>query len=116
MSTKESRPLAFSRSWSFRKMARGVVFATVAFLAFTGPLSCPGAEGAAGLSATNKPDEGNSQEMRNYLQLQEQLHATQLAVERARKESTETAVATGEALAARMTARMTAIEQSLGSH
>jgi tetratricopeptide (TPR) repeat protein len=70
---------------------------------------CAAAEGAAGLSSTGKVEEAISQEMRTYLQLQEQLHATQLAVERSRNESAEAAKQTAELLAA----RIQSIEQSL---
>jgi tetratricopeptide (TPR) repeat protein len=53
--------------------------------------------------------ETNSLELRTYLQLQEQLHATQLAIERNRKESEYAAAQATEALAG----RLQAIEQSL---
>ena len=59
---------------------------------------------------SNAP-ETNSLELRTYLQLQEQLHATQLAVERNRKESLEAAAQTAEVL----TTRLQGIEQSLGT-
>lgn len=51
----------------------------------------------------------SSQELRVYLQLQEQLHATQLAVERIRKEAAELAAQNNETLSS----RLQAIEQSL---
>ncbi len=69
------------------------------------------AEGAAGLAATNKPEEVVTQEMRTYLQLQEQLHATQLAIESNREAGTAITLKTAEALAE----RMQAIEQSLSA-
>jgi len=54
--------------------------------------------------------ETNSQEiLRAYLQLQEQLHLTQLAIEQDRKEARETAAQTAEAMAG----RLQAIEQAL---
>ena len=80
-----------------------------------------GAEGAAGLIATNKADEAVSPETRNLLQLQEQLRATQLALEHNRKESIENAIQTTEALSTGMkattelSARMKALENSLNS-
>jgi len=80
------------------------------------------AEGGAGLSATGKVEEAVSPEMRTYLQLQEQLRATQLAIERNRKESTETALQTAEALASGMKAttdtlanRMKVLEEALST-
>ena len=83
--------------------------AALLFLLSLGPSG--GAEGAAGLSATNKTDEVVTQEMRSYLQLQEQLHATQLAIESNREAGTAITLRTAEALAA----RMQAIEQSLSA-
>lgn len=79
------------------------------------------AEGAAGLSATGKVDEAVSPETRNFLQLQEQLRATQLALERNRRESIESAIQTTEALATSMKAstelsgRMKVMEDSLST-
>jgi tetratricopeptide (TPR) repeat protein len=68
-----------------------------------------GAEGAAGLTATNKAEEVVTQELRSYLQLQEQLRATQLAIESNRQAATMVTLKTAEALSD----RMQAIEQSL---
>jgi tetratricopeptide (TPR) repeat protein len=63
----------------------------------------------AGASETNltasptRADDTNSQEvLRAYLQLQEQLHSTQLAVEQNRKEAKEAAVQNAEFLAGRL--------------
>ena len=53
--------------------------------------------------ATVAATETNSEEvLRSYLQLQEQLHLTQLAIEQNRKEARETAAQNSEALAARL--------------
>src|SRR5204863_6106293 len=60
-------------------------------------------------SDITKKDETNSVELRTYLQLQEQLHATQLAIERNRKEADLAAAQATEALSS----RLQAIEQSL---
>jgi hypothetical protein len=50
-----------------------------------------------------RSEETNSQEvLRAYLQLQEQLHAAQLAIEQNRKDARETAVQSAEALAGRL--------------
>ena len=54
---------------------------------------------------------GVSQELRVYIQLQEELHATQLAVERIRKEAAELAAQNNETLSS----RLQAIEQSLSA-
>jgi tetratricopeptide (TPR) repeat protein len=71
-----------------------------------------GAESNPPASATTKPDETNVQEtLRTYLQLQEQLHATQLAIERNRKEA-DTATAESAKVFA---ARLQGIEQALAS-
>jgi tetratricopeptide (TPR) repeat protein len=76
------------------------------------------ATGASGLAADPSPspaasataDDTNAQDMlRGYLRLQEQLHATQLAIEQTRKESGETAAQSAQAL----TARLEAIERAL---
>jgi len=63
----------------------------------------------ASISATGRVEEINSAEMRSYLQLQEQLHATQLAVERTRAEAEQTSTQNMEALAN----RLKTIEESL---
>jgi len=58
-----------------------------------------------------QPDDGPSAEMRAYLQLQEQLHATQISVERNRKEADETAAKTAAAL----NNRLQSLEQTLAA-
>ena len=61
---------------------------------------------------TSKLEETNSQEtLRTYLQLQEQLHATQLAIEENRKEAREAGAQTAEAL----TRQLQAIEQAIAA-
>lgn len=64
-------------------------------------------------SAPVKSEESNapSQELRTYLQLQEQLHSTQLAIERIRKEAADLAAQNNETLSS----RLQAIEQSLSA-
>ena len=57
------------------------------------------------------PDDGPSPELRSYLQLQEQLHATQLAVERNRKEAEDGAAQNAAAL----NNRLQALEQTLAA-
>jgi tetratricopeptide (TPR) repeat protein len=61
-------------------------------------------------TGTNRVEETSSQEiLRAYLQLQEQLHATQLAVEQTRKDSDEVSAQSARVLSA----RLQAIEQAL---
>ncbi len=79
-------------------------------------VSCPvpsfGAETNAALRPTAKVEDTNAQEMlRSYLQLQEQIHATQLAIEQTRKEAGEAAEATAKTLAA----RLQGVEQALAA-
>ena len=58
------------------------------------------AEPAAPAVPPAKVEETNSQDtLRSYLQLQEQLHATQLAIERTRKEADEAAAENARMLA-----------------
>ncbi len=74
--------------------------------------ACFGAETASPTAVPNKPDETNTQEtLRAYLQLQEQLHATQLAIERNRKEASDAATDNAKAFAS----RLQGIEQALNS-
>ena len=71
---------------------------------------CFGAEPAVPPVPAGKSDETNSQDMlRAYLQVQEQLHATQLAIERSRKEADTAATETTRVFAS----RLQAIEQTL---
>jgi tetratricopeptide (TPR) repeat protein len=62
-------------------------------------------------ATTNKPEAsaGSDQALRAYLQLQEQIHEAQLAIERNRQESEEAAVKTAKTVAD----RLQSIEQSL---
>src|SRR3954469_655793 len=56
------------------------------------------AEGTGVPAMTGRIEETNSMELRTYLQLQEQLHATQMAIERTRKDSEAAAAQNMEAL------------------
>src|SRR5437660_1605918 len=68
------------------------------------------ANNAPSITPTGRTDETNSADMmRAYLQLQEQVHATQLAIERNRQQADEMAAKTQEALSG----RLKAIEDSL---
>jgi tetratricopeptide (TPR) repeat protein len=74
--------------------------------------ACFGAETGSLVTITGKAEETNTQEtLRSYLQLQEQLHATQLTIERNRKEADAAATENAKAL----TARLQGIEQALAS-
>ncbi len=71
-----------------------------------------GAESGAPSAAATRSDDTNVQDtLRTYLQLQEQLHATQLAIERNRKEADAAAAESAKAFAA----RLQGIEQALAS-
>jgi tetratricopeptide (TPR) repeat protein len=81
-----------------------------ALAALAGP--CWGAEPATAAGAPGRADDTNAQEiLRSYLQLQEQLHATQLAIEHSRAQAEAAAAQNAEAL----TARLSDIEQTLAS-
>jgi len=67
------------------------------------------AESAAG--ATQEEDTNSTAVLRSYLQLQEQLHATQLLIEQNQREATLTAARTAEAL----DTRLEAIESALAA-
>jgi tetratricopeptide (TPR) repeat protein len=70
------------------------------------------ADASTNAVATNRIDEANTQEvLRTYLQLQEQLHATQLAIEENRKQADQAAAQNAEALAN----RLKLIEEALAS-
>lgn len=92
---------------------RGFPAGACAYILF---IFCPAfASVAAAEESTNLPPvasgETNTQEtLRAYLQLQEQLHATQLAVELNRREAHETAAQNSEALAGRLQSIEKALE------
>ena len=87
------------------------LLALLALTVAAAALRSAGGENSAS-SPTNKQEESSSQEtLRTYLQLQEQLHATQLAIEQNRKEARDVAAQTAEALAR----RLQAIEQALAA-
>jgi len=73
---------------------------------------CSGADTNQVAPAIGRPEETNSQEiLRVYLQLQEQVHEAQLAIEQSRKEAREAAAQNAEVL----TQRLHAIEQALAT-
>lgn len=77
-------------------------------------LGCAAAFGADTTppAATGSPEESKAQEnLQGYLQIQEQLHATQLAIERNRQEANTAAVESTKAFAA----RLQSIESALSS-
>jgi tetratricopeptide (TPR) repeat protein len=82
-----------------------LVFALVSLVA-----GCFGSEPAAPAALVGKADETNTLDMlRAYLQVQDQLHATQLSIERSRKEADAAAAETAKAFSG----RLQAIEQTL---
>jgi hypothetical protein len=96
------------RRWRFHRTALGVAVLALAVL----PRFAESAETNAPPLPIGRLDETNSQEiLRVYLQLQEQLHATQLAVEQNRKEAREAAEHNAEILAS----RLQSIEQALAT-
>src|ERR1039457_815615 len=71
-----------------------------------------GAEPISPANAAGRADDTNSQEtLRSYLQLQEQIHATQLAVEHSRTQAEAAAAETAKTF----TTRLQGIEQALAS-
>jgi len=89
------------------QVAVWLVFALVGF-----PAGGFGAESTSPTVTTGRAEETNAQDtLRSYLQLQEQLHATQLAIERNRKEADAAAAENAKVF----TARLQSIEQALAS-
>jgi tetratricopeptide (TPR) repeat protein len=82
------------------------------------PAPAGGPAGGLSLSQTSRSEDTNAQDtIRSYLQVQEQLHATQLAIERYRKEADEASAQNARALAenARIISdRLKSIEATLG--
>jgi len=73
---------------------------------------CPGADPVSVATGSDKIEETNAQEtLRSYLQLQEQLHAVQLAIDHNRKEAEAATAERAKALAV----RLEGIEQSLAA-
>ena len=74
--------------------------------------ACSGAETVSSAVAMGRAEDTNSQDtLRSYLQLQEQLHATQLAIEHSRTQAEAAAAENAKALAA----RLSSIEQALAA-
>lgn len=89
-------------AWPYRTL---LFLALVAFAT-----DCLGAEPAVPPVPAGKPEEPNLQDMlRAYLQVQEQLHATQLSIEHSRKDADAAAAETSRLFAG----RLQAIEQTL---
>src|SRR2546423_5226732 len=90
----------------FQTMGIGILILSLSFGACGAEKTSP----ADPPPKTEEPSEAQ-QTLRSYLQLQEQLHNTILAIERTRKEADAAAKANAEAIAA----RLEVIEQTLGS-
>jgi tetratricopeptide (TPR) repeat protein len=85
------------------RLAAGPRSAWLAFVLVSLAAGCLGAEPGSAANPAGRADETNSQEtLRSYLQLQEQIHATQLAVERSRTQAEAAAAETAKAFAARL--------------
>jgi len=88
----------------------GCALLVLALVCFSG--RCGGAEPVATAAGLGRAEETNTQEtLRSYLQLQEQLHAVQMAVDRNRKEADAATTENAKALAA----RLEGIEQALAA-
>src|SRR6516164_1214226 len=100
MSKKPGRILNKAAGTSVSRFLRfGILVVAVSCTALSSTL----AEETATNSAAATTTETNNQEiLRAYLQLQEQLHLTQLAIEQNRKEARETAAQNSDQLAGRM--------------
>ncbi len=72
------------------------------------------ADGGSPPPATTVEETNATEAWRSYLQLQEQLHATQLAVERSRKEAEQAAGETARVLASRLAAIEETLERQRG--
>jgi len=74
----------------------------------------PAADPAASAPAPTVEETNATDALRSYLQLQEQLHATQLAVERSRKDAEQAAAETARVLGTRLAAIEEALERQRG--
>lgn len=93
-------------------MKSGILFsAMLALLLAVSPRQAGAADASPPAGTGARSDDTNSEVMRAYLQLQEQLHATQLAIQQSRKESDKNAAEAAQALAD----RLQGIEQALAS-
>ncbi|HWQ91389.1 MAG TPA: tetratricopeptide repeat protein [Clostridia bacterium] len=81
------------------------------FIGLSGPVFGAETETAAPVVTESAEDKTSHELLRSYLQLQEQLHATQLAIERNRKVTEESAAETAQVL----TERLHSIEQALNA-
>ena len=72
---------------------------------------CFAAETNAPAPTSRSADTNNQETVRSYLQLQEQIHATQLAIEQARRDADDATAESAKALAA----RLQTIEQALST-
>src|ERR1043166_38747 len=99
-----------SRGWPSRHCRAVAMFVTICALLLT-TFQTRAAETAAPVANTGIGDTNSQETVRSYLQLQEQLHATQIAIERTRREADEAAAETAKLTAA----RLQAIEHALSA-
>jgi tetratricopeptide (TPR) repeat protein len=91
------------RDFARRTFRAGMICGTiVSFAVLQGPLAALSAELDTNLPAAAASETNNQETLRAYLQLQEQLHLTQLAVEQNRKEAKESSAQSSEMLAGRL--------------
>jgi tetratricopeptide (TPR) repeat protein len=101
-----------SRGPGFAVARRFVAVVAMSVLLATIPARAAETAAPAGASGASSIVDTNGQEtVRSYLQLQEQLHATQLAIERTRREADEASAEMAKAMAA----RLQSIEQALST-
>ena len=95
---------AFTRSSRCLWQHRGWVYFLSALLAIAPPAFAADTTNVAAMPAVEAETNAVPDVMRAYLQLQEQLHATQLAIERNRQEAEAAATRNADAVAARLQA------------
>jgi hypothetical protein len=101
--TSIARPIPVWFGGSSRGLKAGWIAAALALGAFAGGPACAWGNEADTNAAPASVNETNNQEtLRAYLELQEQLHLTQLAIEQNRKEARETSAQNSEILAGRL--------------
>ena len=93
-----------------RQLAAFVGVVAVLLLVQTPVLSCAAEEETNAVPSTSSSETNNQETLRAYLQLQEQLHLTQLAIEQNRREARETAAQSSDALAGRLQSIEKALE------
>jgi tetratricopeptide (TPR) repeat protein len=103
--------ILFRRRYAKSSLGAGALLAAAAILILVQTrIVGAAAEETNAPPATSSTDTNTQETLRAYLQLQEQLHMTQLAVEQNRREARETAVQNSETLAGRLQSIEKALE------